>query len=217
MQAKCWWLYLGYRANRQCTRISHNTLPPYATSRSLRETIPSHAGPLNGPLNGTSKIMESFFLKCGADHPLWHHWLAQPRVIVSSEGRQRHPHQPRDANQHDWDFPFVTDRIDRMCSVRILSADTPQRPRRSCSFAFLTEASFGRRVVLLSVCQSRVYSCDNSSPVQSRTTKMCVCVCFYDVWLVHQRKYNSIRVNTKSSLTQSSFFQKRVVLLFKAW
>ena len=43
-----------------------------------------------------------------------------------------HPHQPRDANQHDWDFQFVTDRIDRMCSVWILSSDTTQRPWRSC-------------------------------------------------------------------------------------
>ena len=43
-----------------------------------------------------------------------------------------HPHQPMDAKQHDWDFPIVTDRIDRMRSVRILSADKAQRPWCSC-------------------------------------------------------------------------------------
>ena len=47
-----------------------------------------------------------------------------------------HPHQPRNANKHDWHFPFVTDRIDRMCSVWILSADTTQRPWRSCYYHF---------------------------------------------------------------------------------
>ena len=33
MQAKCL-PYLGYRANSQCTRVCHNTLPPDAASRS---------------------------------------------------------------------------------------------------------------------------------------------------------------------------------------
>ena len=81
MQAKCW-PYLRYRANSQCTRVCHTTLPPY------------HAASRSGSV-----------------------------LSICS-----HPHQPRDTNQHDWNFPFVTDRIDRMCSVRILSADTTQRP-----------------------------------------------------------------------------------------
>ena len=81
MQAKCW-PYLRYRANSQCTRVCHTTLPPY------------HAASRSGSV-----------------------------LSIYS-----HPHQPRDTNQHDWNFPFVTDRINRMCSVRILSADTTQRP-----------------------------------------------------------------------------------------
>ena len=81
MQAKCW-PYLRYRANSQCIRVCHTTLPPY------------HAASRSGSV-----------------------------LSIYS-----HPHQPRDTNQHDWNFPFVTDRIDRMCSVRILSADTTQRP-----------------------------------------------------------------------------------------
>ena len=35
MQAKWWWPYLGHRANTQCKRVWHNTLPPYAASRWL--------------------------------------------------------------------------------------------------------------------------------------------------------------------------------------
>ena len=81
MQAKCW-PYLRYRANSQCTRVCHTTLPPY-------------------------------------------HVASRSGSVLSIYS---HPHQPRDTNQHDWNFPCVTDRIDRMCSVRILSADTTQRP-----------------------------------------------------------------------------------------
>ena len=83
MQTKWWWPYLGHRANTQCNRVWHNSLP------------------LMLPAAGCA-------------------------IFYS------HPHQPRNANKHDWHFPFVTDRIDRMRSVWILSADTTQCPWRSC-------------------------------------------------------------------------------------
>ena len=58
---------------------------------------------------------------------VWHFapLCGQPLAVLFIHS---HPLQPRGANQHDWDFPFVNDRIDRMCSLRILSADTTQRP-----------------------------------------------------------------------------------------